>query len=44
MDALAFTSSIAVVCIAIFVVACIYLGVVGIMDRGVLFLFRSPYV
>ncbi|CBK23806.2 uncharacterized protein [Blastocystis hominis] len=34
MDALAFTSSIAVVCVAIFVVACIYLGVVGIVDLG----------
>lgn len=36
MDALAFTSAIAVVCVAIFVVACIYLGFVGIFDRGVL--------
>ena len=39
MDALAFTSTIAVICVAIFVIACIYLGIVGIMERGV-FSFR----
>lgn len=44
MDALAFTSSIAVVCVAIFVIACIYLGFVGIFDRGVLFSSFTPYV
>lgn len=35
MDALKFSSAVAVVCVAIFVVACIYLGIDGIMDRGV---------